>query len=78
MLAAVALNKSIMKKHGKHEGIKWTAEWNLNNTVNDLVARALEDSQVSDKEFHYILLEMYNCRNHKAGIRHRARADLKK
>ena len=46
------------------------------NTVNDLVSKALEDEQVSNEDFHDILREMENYRAHKAGIKHRTRADL--
>ena len=73
--AFVALGKATMKKVEKHEGIKRTAESSL-NTVDNLVSRALEDGQVSNEEFHHILREMDNYRGHKAGIKHRTRADL--
>ena len=48
------------------------------NTVNDLVSKSLEDSQVSNEDFHHILREMENYRGHKAGIKHRTRVDLVK
>ena len=73
--ASVALGKATMKKVEKHEGVKRTAESSL-NTVNDLVSKALEDGQVSNEDFHHILREMENYRGHKAGIKHRTRADL--
>ena len=73
--ACVALGKATMKKLEKHESIKRTAESSL-NTVNDLVSKALEDGQVSNEDFHHILREMENYRGHKAGIKHRTRADL--
>ena len=71
----VALGKAMMKKVEKHESVKRTAESSL-NTVNDLVSRALEDGIVSNEDFHHILREMENYRGHKAGIKHRTRADL--
>lgn len=71
----VALGKAIMKKVEKHESVKRTAESSL-NTINDLVSRALEDGVVSNEDFHHILREMENYRGHKAGIKHRTRADL--
>ena len=71
----VALQKATMKKVEKHESVKRTAESSL-NTVNDLVSRALENGVVSNEDFHHILREMENYRGHKAGIKHRARADL--
>ena len=71
----VALGKATMKKVEKHESVKRTAESSL-NTVNDLVSRALEDGIVSNEDFHHILREMENYRGHKAGIKHRTRADL--
>ena len=73
--ACVALGKATMKKVEKHESVKRTAESSL-NTVNDLVSRALEDGVVSNEDFHHILREMENYRGHKAGIKHRTRADL--
>ena len=71
----VALGKAMMKKVEKHESVKRTAESSL-NTVNDLVSRALEDGIVSNEDFHHILREMENYRGHKAGIKHRTRANL--
>ena len=71
----VALGKATMKKVEKHESVKRTAESSL-NTVNNLVSRALEDGQVSNEDFHHILREMENYRGHKAGIKHRTRAQL--
>ena len=71
----VALGKATMKKVEKHESVKRTAESSL-NTVNDLVSRALDDGIVSNEDFHHILREMKNYRGHKAGIKHRTRANL--
>ena len=71
----MALAKSMMKKVEKHESVKRTAESSL-NTVNDLVSRALEDGIISNEDFHHILREMENYRGHKAGIKHRTRANL--
>ena len=71
----VAFGKAIKKKVEKHESVKRIAESSL-NTVNDLVSRALEDGIVSNEDFHHILREMENYRGHKAGIKHRTRADL--
>ena len=73
--ACVALGKATMKKLEKHESVKRTAESSL-NTVNDLVSKALEDGRVSNEDFHHIRRELENYRGHKAGIKHRARADL--
>ena len=73
--ASVALGKATMKKVEKHESIKRTAESSL-NTVKDLVSNALQDGNVSNEEFHHILREAENYRSHKAGIKHRTRADL--
>ena len=73
--ACAALGKATMKNLEKHESVKLTAESSL-NTVNDLVSKALEDEQVSNKDFHHILREMENYQAHKAGIKHRTRADL--
>ena len=67
--------KAMMKKVEKHESVKRTAESSL-NTVNDLVSRVLEDGIVSNEDFHHILREMENYRGHKAGIKHRTRANL--
>ena len=64
-----------MKKLEKHESIKRTAESSL-NTINDLVSQALSDGKVSNEEFHHILREIENYRGHKAGIKHRTRANL--
>ena len=71
----VALGKATMKKVEKHESVKRTAESSL-NTVDNLVSRALEDGIVSNEDFHHILREMENYRGHKAGIKHRTRANL--
>ena len=71
----VALGKATMKKVEKHESVKGTAESSL-NTVDNLVSRALEDGIVSNEDFHHILREMENYRGHKAGIKHRTRANL--
>ena len=71
----VALGKVMMQKVEKHESVKRTAESSL-NTVNDLVSKALEDGIVSNEDFHHILREMENYRGHKAGIKHRTRANL--
>ena len=71
----VALGKAMMQKVEKHESVKRTAESSL-NTVNDLVSKALEDGIVSNEDFHHILREMENYRGHKAGIKHRTRANL--
>ena len=71
----VALGKATMKKVEKHESVERTAESSL-NTVDNLVSRALEDGIVSNEDFHHILREMENYRGHKAGIKHRTRADL--
>ena len=73
--ACAALKKAMMKKLEKHESIKRTAESSL-NMVNDLVSKSLEDEQVSNKDLYHILREMENYRAHKAGIKHRTRADL--
>lgn len=73
--ASVALGKALMKKVEKHESIRRTAESSL-NTVDKLVSRALEDQVVSNEDFHHIMSEWDNYRGHKAGIKHRTRADL--
>ena len=70
-----ALGKATMKKVEKHESVKRTAESSL-NMVDNLVSRALEDGIVSNEDFHHILREMENYRGHKAGIKHRTRANL--
>lgn len=71
----VALGKATMKKVEKHESVKRTAESSL-NTINDLVSNALMDGTVSNEDFHHILRELGNYKGHKAGIKHRTRADL--
>ena len=74
-ISSSALSKVAMKKLQKHESIKYTAMSKL-SSIDQIVSRALEDSNISNEEFHFILREMESYRGHKTSIKERTRASL--
>ena len=74
-VSSSAICKLLLKKVEKHERIKNMAQSKI-SSINSLVSDALRDNNINDAEYKIILQEQENYRQHKAGIRERARANI--
>ena len=75
-LGSVVTNKSqkiMMSKIKKHDKIKTLAEAKL-DTISGLVSKAVEDTEISDQEYQFILKEVENYRKLKEQIRTKSKS----